>query len=1478
MQARWLLLALLATCGMPAQNRQDRGHSVADQNTLTALQPVYGSWNGTANVFIPFTGNLPGATGDFLTGSCSAPGWMMYPASMNPAPATVSGWAWGPVGPSGQKGSCGYADNDDPTQNAGFSLNAVALGTDGANNAQNVSEPVSTATGELVEPGIPPDLSLGGPLPLEFRRYYASLIGANGIGTKLGNNWTHNFEWLLILNGPFAQVVRPDAKIILFQQSGSTWQLVTTEQYDYQFTNGINNSCEFLDPRTNLVYTFAGTASTLGLSKIQDRNGNTLTVTISNGSAQVTDGLGRSLSFTYDPSSGNLIKVSDQGGRAVSLAYANGNLTQVTDANGKIVTYSYTSTGAISGLITSRKLPLGNEPWTQTFDSVGRVATQSDSRGNTTTFTYDPPAGSTSYKNPLGVVMSQASRVYADFLSFTDPDGQTISAAYDTNDRRNSVTDRLGDKTTRTYHNPSGFVASETNASGNTTALTWTAQTSGGFTFYNLTQIQYADGTSAAFGYDSNGNLMSMADQLGKVWKFAYNNRGQVTSATDPIGRASNFAYNSDATLASATDAVGNTSAYAYDSLKRLTKVTFADGSAQSFTYDSRDNLIKTTDERANTATLTYNDNNRLATMTDPLGKTSATAYDTDEQVSKITDRAGQSFGFAYNALDLLQTVTTAAGESYNVSYDTHDRLSQVVDSLGKGPSFGYDKEDVPASATDALSRKTSLVTDNLGYTTQVTTPLAENYSIARDKMERITSITDPAGIASGLSYDGRGALSVLSIGGLSSSFTRDDSGLLTAVTDPNGGAWNFKPDAAGRIGSRSDPLNRSTTYSYDSRNRPTGIQTPLGTLALTYDAAGNLTERKYSDGTDLTYAYDADDRLVSATGVTLAYDAEARITNSNGLTIARDADGRIESITYASGKTVTYTYNSQGLLTGVSDWVGGSTTLAYDAALELITLTRPNKLATHFAYDADGRIASIGEDAGSSIAITRDGAGKVVSENRTLPASANVTPNLAPGTLPLNFDAADQVSGFTYDAMGRVITDALHSYTWDLASRMTLRSGVDGSATAAYDAFGMRTSNGTQTFVWNYETDLSSRATVQSGGADQTYYVYLPGGMLLYAIDAATNARTFFHFDENGSTVLLTNDAGSVTDTYAITPYGETTTQNGSTQNPFTWLGAFGVMQEGSTGLYYMHARYYDSTTARFLSPDPIFSADPTQVNPYQYASANPMQRMDPMGTQDVDPYDPYRPFLQLPGTPTAPWATPPNPGSNFFWLADPLAPRIPGVSYPFRGLRFPDSYTLSVGVPTVYIPGVGLHFDFTIDRYGTGYIGGGPAVGVGANSFGGSIMGTWLLQDSAPSQEDLSGFITGWSGGIQGGHGIGGGYVFSPWAPRTRHGLELGLTTPGIAVSGAYTFSFSDIRNHFSGNPQLSLEDIQKDIDEFHIIDIPRDYDPGKDYINGWNDRRQVPGDVPGSGMIVPAPVRGSADFGHPVPRKVRPTDQVM
>ena len=98
---------------------------------------------------------------------------------------------------------------------------------------------------------------------------------------------------------------------------------------------------------------------------------------------------------------------------------------------------------------------------------------------------------------------------------------------------------------------------------------------------------------------------------------------------------------------------------------------------------------------------------------------------------------------------------------------------------------------------------------------------------------------------------------------------------------------------------------------------------------------------------------------------------------------------------------------------------------------------------------------------------------------------------------------------------------------------------------------------------------------------------------------------------------MLLTDSTGAVTDTYAISIYGDTVTQTGSTANPFTWQGKFGVMREGATSMYYLRARYYDSAPARFLSRDPLSSSDPRRINPYPFVSGNPMEHgpggMDP-------------------------------------------------------------------------------------------------------------------------------------------------------------------------------------------------------------------------------------------------------------------------
>ncbi len=140
---------------------------------------------------------------------------------------------------------------------------------------------------------------------------------------------------------------------------------------------------------------------------------------------------------------------------------------------------------------------------------------------------------------------------------------------------------------------------------------------------------------------------------------------------------------------------------------------------------------------------------------------------------------------------------------------------------------------------------------------------------------------------------------------------------------------------------------------------------------------------------------------------------------------------------------------------------------------------------------------------------------------------------------------------------------------------------------------------------------------------------MYFPNGTLLYSIEAADNTRRFYHFDEMGNTTFLTDDRGGVPDSYAITPYCEIDDHLGSTDNPFTWQGQYGVIHEGQ-GLYNVRARHYDASASRFLSPDPFASSDPLEVEPYAYASGNPLLFIDPLGTRS-GPAAPYDNALQL-------------------------------------------------------------------------------------------------------------------------------------------------------------------------------------------------------------------------------------------------------
>jgi len=176
--------------------------TAAGQLTLTFGQPVYFTAS-TYNVIVPYW--ITGGAGDLLNVGFSGVNISStdYTQPPNPAAPIQAGTVWGIVTAPGATLSGGVMDMD-----TGFMATAsLSLSFPPIQSVQlpTINDPIAVATGELFDASIPPDLALGGPLPLEFRRSYGSLLNtANGVASRLGNNWVHNFEWLLTVNGPYA--------------------------------------------------------------------------------------------------------------------------------------------------------------------------------------------------------------------------------------------------------------------------------------------------------------------------------------------------------------------------------------------------------------------------------------------------------------------------------------------------------------------------------------------------------------------------------------------------------------------------------------------------------------------------------------------------------------------------------------------------------------------------------------------------------------------------------------------------------------------------------------------------------------------------------------------------------------------------------------------------------------------------------------------------------------------------------------------------------------------------------------------------------------------------------------------------------------------------------------------------------------------------------------------------------------------------
>ncbi len=102
-----------------------------------------------------------------------------------------------------------------------------------------------------------------------------------------------------------------------------------------------------------------------------------------------------------------------------------------------------------------------------------------------------------------------------------------------------------------------------------------------------------------------------------------------------------------------------------------------------------------------------------------------------------------------------------------------------------------------------------------------------------------------------------------------------------------------------------------------------------------------------------------------------------------------------------------------------------------------------------------------------------------------------------------------------------------------------------------------------------------------------------------------------FFAPDTLGSTALLVDPTGTVTDTFTYWPYGELVSHTGTSSTTFTYVGTLGYYFDSVVNWFYIRARYLRQTLARWQTVDPLWPF----TSAYKYVANSPVLFSDSSG-----------------------------------------------------------------------------------------------------------------------------------------------------------------------------------------------------------------------------------------------------------------------
>ncbi len=475
------------------------------------------------------------------------------------------------------------------------------------------------------------------------------------------------------------------------------------------------------------------------------------------------------------------------------------------------------------------------------------------------------------------------------------------------------------------------------------------------------------DECGTSYTYDNDGNLISAKDNAGRHESYNYNNASDMTKLTTADNKAYKFTYSDK---------------YKH---RMLSATSESSGVKNSFTYDASGNLTKTRVDKSGYAKYieqgsTYTGNgNYLATSTAANGYSTTYNYNAYKgTLNSVTDANGKETKYTYDAntdrmtsVEAVDKASAADNSKVEYTYAKNGQLTSIK-SPGSSPTYNFEYDNW-GNNTEVKVVNQTLVTNtyksNNGLLTQQ--KYGNEFTVGHnyDSLDRETSRVYNNG------YDNVG-------------------NILTECS------W---------ISSSSKPVQES--YTYDAKNQLVKHDSVSLNAIYTYeyDLGGNIKSKtiynKDSGATStINYIYGNSawgDELTSYNGESIVYDKIGNPTSYRGWGMTWQGRQLTKAV---KDKTVTFTYDSEGIRTSKSDGTNttkyllngtqilaqktGSTTLSffYDQQGNRVAMADGNNNFYYYIYNVQGDVIALADASTGKLAVTYtyDAWGKVLSVNDT--------------------------------------------------------------------------------------------------------------------------------------------------------------------------------------------------------------------------------------------------------------------------------------------------------------------------------------------------------------------------------------------------------------------------------------------------------------------------------------------------------------